>query len=70
MLICLKLYATLLDKCPDIRHHFLKNHVQKRNSSLEFVSTENQLAHNFTKPLPPEHFWEIRREVGNSELPY
>lgn len=35
----------------DIRHHFLKDHVQKGNISLEFVASENQLADIFTKPL-------------------
>jgi len=31
---------------------------------LEFVDTKNQLADIFTKPLPKEIFFSIRRELG------
>jgi len=52
----------------EIRHHFLRDHVQKRDCVLEFVDTNNQLAYIFTKPLPKETFFAIRRELGeNSE---
>ena len=34
-----------------IRHHFIRNHVQNEDITLEFVSTEDQLADIFTKPL-------------------
>lgn len=33
-----------MEKHIDIRHHFLKGHVQKGDVSLEFVNTESQLA--------------------------
>jgi len=48
----------------EIRHHFLRDHVQKRVCVLEFVDTKNQLADIFTKPLPKETFFAIRRELG------
>ena len=48
----------------EIRHHFLRDHVQKGNCVLEFVDTKNQLADIFTKPLPKETFFAIRRELG------
>ena len=35
----------------DIRHHFLRDHVQNGDISLKFVDTNNQLAYIFTKPL-------------------
>ena len=35
----------------DIRHHFLRDHVQNGGISLEFVNTNNQLANIFTKAL-------------------
>jgi len=38
----------------EIRHHFLRDHVQKGDYVLEFVETKNQLANIFTKPLPKE----------------
>ena len=48
----------------EIRHHFLRDHVQKGDYVLEFVDTKNQLADIFTKPLPKETFFAIRRELG------
>ncbi|KAH9672026.1 protein ALUMINUM SENSITIVE 3 [Citrus sinensis] len=47
-----------------IRHHFLRDHVQKGDVVIKFVSTENQLADIFTKPLSEEHFIKIRHEFG------
>ena len=35
----------------DVRHHFIWDHQQKGNISIESVGTENQLADIFTKPL-------------------
>ena len=48
----------------EIRHHFLRDHVQKRDIALEFISTEKQLADIFTKPLCEEQFSKIRHELG------
>ena len=48
----------------EIRHHFLRDHVQKGDVVIKFVSTENQLADIFTKPLSEEHFIKIRHELG------
>ena len=35
----------------EIKHHFLRDHVQKGDIALEFVYVEKQLADTFTKPL-------------------
>ena len=48
----------------EIRPHFLRDHVQKRDISLNFVSTEKQLTDIFTKPLNEEQFTKIRHELG------
>jgi len=48
----------------EIRHHFLRDHVQKGDCLLELIDTKNQLADIFTKPLPKENFFAIRRELG------
>ena len=48
----------------EIRHHFLRDHVQKGDVVIKFVSTENQLTNIFTKPLSEEHFIKIRHELG------
>ena len=38
----------------EIRHHFLRDHSQKGDIVLEYISTDRQLADIFTKPLPEE----------------
>ena len=48
----------------DIRHHFLRDYMQKGDIMVEFDGTKNQLADIFTKPLCNEHFSTIRRELG------
>lgn len=48
----------------DIRHHFLRDHVEKGDCVFEFVETTNQLADIFTKTLPKESFFRIRSELG------
>jgi hypothetical protein len=48
----------------EIRHHFLRDHVEKGDVVFEHVNTENQLADIFTKPLATEPFFHIRRELG------
>ena len=48
----------------NLRHHFLRDHVQKGDIILEYISTDRQLADIFTKPLNEEQFCFIRRELG------
>ena len=48
----------------EIRHHFIRDHVQKGDCLIEFVETSKQLADIFTKPLPKENFFFIRNELG------
>ena len=52
----------------EIRHHFLRDHVQKGDCILEFVDIKNQLTDIFTKLLPKEIFFAIRRELGLMDL--
>ena len=47
----------------EIRHHFLRDHAQKGDITLEFVSTKDQLADTFTKPLSEEQIFYIRRQL-------
>ena len=47
----------------EIRHHFLRDHAQKGDITLEFVRTKDQLADIFTKSLSEEQFVEIRRQL-------
>ncbi|XP_050215239.1 secreted RxLR effector protein 161-like [Mercurialis annua] len=48
----------------DIRHHFMRDHVQLGDVVLEFIDTNNQLADIFTKPLNEERMSFILREIG------
>jgi len=48
----------------DIRHHFLRDNIEKGNICLEYVHTDNQLADIFTKPLLESNFIRLRRELG------
>jgi len=48
----------------EIRHHFIRDHIQKGDIKIMFVKTENQLADLFTKPLARDRFNELRTELG------
>ena len=48
----------------DIKHHFIRDHVQNGNIALDFVDTENQLADIFTKPLSEEKMHSILLRLG------
>ena len=47
----------------EIIYHFLRDHAQKGDITLEFVSTKYQLANIFTKHLSEEQFVDIRRQL-------
>jgi len=48
----------------EIRHHFIRDHVQKADCEIQFVKIENQLADLFTKPLARDRFNNVRTELG------
>jgi hypothetical protein len=48
----------------DIRHHFLRDHQQKGDINIYHISTENQLAGIFTKPLDEKTFCRLRSELN------
>ncbi|GJU18899.1 retrovirus-related pol polyprotein from transposon TNT 1-94 [Tanacetum coccineum] len=51
----------------EIRHHFLRDNVQKGNISLEKVSSEDNIADILTKPLKREPFNYLRLGLGMME---
>ena len=48
----------------DVRHHFLRDNVEKGNIVMEFCKIENQVADIFTKALGRESFQKNRLELG------
>jgi hypothetical protein len=47
-----------------VRHHFLRDHVEKRDIEMKYINTERQLANIFIKPLDATHFAYLREELG------
>jgi hypothetical protein len=52
----------------DIRHHFLRDHQQMGDIDIYHISTENQLADIFTKPLDEERFYKLHSELNVLDL--
>src|SRR3954463_6656282 len=48
----------------EIRNHFIRYHVARGDIALSFVSTKNQLADIFTKPLDEARFCYLRNELN------
>jgi hypothetical protein len=48
----------------DIRHHFIRELVEKKVVTLEHIATEDQLADIFTKPLDAVRFERLRSALG------
>jgi len=47
-----------------IRHHFIRDHQQKGDISIESIGTKDQLANIFTKPLDEKIFCKLRNELN------
>ncbi|RDX80226.1 Copia protein, partial [Mucuna pruriens] len=48
----------------EIKHHFIRDYVQKGILDLKFINTENQLTDIFTKPLPEDKLVHIGNLFG------
>jgi hypothetical protein len=48
----------------NIQHHFLRDHQQRGDIDIYHISTENQLADIFTKPLDEKWFCRLRSELN------
>ncbi|XP_021736442.1 uncharacterized protein LOC110702991 [Chenopodium quinoa] len=51
-----------------VRHHFLKDNVEKGLIRLDFISTECQIVDILTKPLSRDKFEKMRVELGMLRL--
>jgi hypothetical protein len=47
-----------------IQYHFLRDHQQRENIEIAYVSTKEQLADIFTKPLDEKTFTKLRNELN------
>jgi hypothetical protein len=50
------------------RHHFLRDHIEKRDTEMRYINTERQLADIFTKPLDSSQFTDLRGKIGVCHL--
>jgi hypothetical protein len=48
----------------EVRHHFLRDHVEKRDIEMRYIDTERQLADIFTKPFDASRFTALRGGIG------
>jgi hypothetical protein len=48
----------------DIQYHFLRDHQQMGDIEIAYVSTKEQLADIFTKPLDEKTFTKLRNELN------
>jgi hypothetical protein len=47
-----------------VRHHFLRDHVEKGDIEMKYIEMERQLADILTKSLDVTHFASLRWELG------
>jgi hypothetical protein len=47
-----------------IQYHFLRDHQQRGDIEIAYVSTKEQLADIFTKPLDEKTFTKLRNELN------
>jgi hypothetical protein len=45
------------------RHHFLRDHVEKRDIDMRYIDTERQLADIFIKLFDDSHFTDLQGEI-------
>ena len=48
----------------DVRHHFIRSHIENGNITIQYIPTENQIADILTKALPAEKFEKHRDALG------
>ena len=48
----------------EIRHHFIREHVEKGDIHLSYVRTKDQLTDIFTRVLDETRFRELRNEIN------
>jgi len=66
VVICLSKNSILhsREKHIEIKHHFIRDYVQKGILEIQFIDTEHQWANIFTKPLTVERFDFIKKNLN------
>ena len=66
LFVCQKIqfYIQELAKHIEIKHHFIRDYVQKGILAIQFIDTEHQWADIFTKPLTVERFDFIKKNLN------
>jgi hypothetical protein len=49
----------------EVRHHFLRDHIEKGDIEMKFIDTQRLLTNIFTKPLDATHFASLPRGGGD-----
>jgi len=52
----------------DVRHHFLRDNVEKSNVVMRYCKTEDQVADIFTEALSKENFVKNRLKLGMHKI--
>jgi hypothetical protein len=47
-----------------VRHHFLRDHIEKVDIEMKYIDTERQPFNIFTKPIDATCFASLRGELG------
>ena len=53
----------------EVRYHFIQDLVEEKTVYLEFITTDNQKANIFTKPLNGPRFKSLRKTIGVVIIP-
>lgn len=53
----------------DVRYHFVRERVQRKELEVDYIESAKQKADIFTKALPRNRFCELREEIGVRERP-
>lgn len=48
----------------DVRHHFIREHIENGDITVEYVNTEEQLADLMTKPLDASRMERLKNKIG------